>query len=69
MSLVNSQEALEETNKVNSRLNQGWIISKIMDNILQNEEYLGGETVIDALSTSFLPRFLFPDKKGTANGI
>jgi hypothetical protein len=68
-SSVNTKEDLEETNEVNSRLNQGWIISKIMDNIPKNEEYLGGETVIDALSASFLPRFLFPDKKGTASGI
>jgi hypothetical protein len=69
MSSVNRQEELEETNEVNSRLNQGWIVSKIMDNIPKNEEYLGGETVIDALSASFLPRFLFPDKKGAVTGI
>lgn len=65
----NEQEDLEEANDANSRLNQGWIISKIMSNIPKNESYLGGETVLDAVSASFLPRFLFPDKKGAIGGI
>ncbi|NBG66654.1 hypothetical protein [Acidiluteibacter ferrifornacis] len=68
-SLNYESEKLNETNEVNSRLNQGWIISKIMSNIPYKEDYLGGETVREAFSSSLLPRFLFPDKKGAADGI
>lgn len=64
-----NQEDLEQVNDANSRLNQGWIISKIMDNVPKNKEHLKGETVTDALVASFLPRFLFPNKKGAIAGI
>jgi hypothetical protein len=49
--------------EMNTRLNQGWIISAIIDNVPQNEPYANGETIVEALSASFVPRFLAPEKK------
>lgn len=46
----------------NVRLNQGWIISAIIDNIPRNQDYLHGETIVDAVFSSLLPRFLNPNK-------
>ena len=54
----------QESVEVNNRLNQGWIISKVLSNVPKNEPFLNGETVLEAISSSILPRFLFPDKKG-----
>ncbi|NRD20822.1 hypothetical protein HNV08_12265 [Winogradskyella eckloniae] len=47
---------------VNVRLNQGWIISAIIDNIPMNQDYLNGATIKDAVFASILPRFLNPNK-------
>ena len=44
------------------RINQGWIISRIMDRVPELIPYTSGETVIVALKASLLPRFLYPDK-------
>lgn len=53
----------EENNVDNNvRLNQGWIISAILDEIPKKTNYFGGSTIVDALSASLLPRFLDPDK-------
>ncbi|RXJ46054.1 hypothetical protein [Gelidibacter gilvus] len=46
----------------NVRLNQGWIISAVMDNIPNNQEYLDGATISDAVFASILPRVLNPSK-------
>jgi hypothetical protein len=46
----------------NVRLNQGWIISAIMDHVPNNQSFLNGETVFDAIGASLLPRFLNPNK-------
>ncbi|WP_179004971.1 hypothetical protein [Winogradskyella forsetii] len=46
----------------NVRLNQGWIISAVLDNIPNNQDYLNGITVKDAVFASILPRFLNPNK-------
>lgn len=54
----------DELGKVNNRLNQGWIISKIMDNIPAHAPFLGGETVIEAVYSSMFPRFLAESKLG-----
>ena len=51
----------------NVRLNQGWIISSIMDNIPQKQDFLEGETISNAIISSIFPRFLLPDKE-TAGG-
>jgi hypothetical protein len=53
----------EATTNLNVRLNQGWIISAIMDHVPRNLEFSGGETVKDAIVASIVPRFLNPDKK------
>jgi hypothetical protein len=45
------------------RLNQGWIISAVMDNVPSGEPFAEGETIKDAVISAFMPRFLFPDKK------
>ena len=44
------------------RINQGWVISRIMNMVPRMIPHAGGETVIVALKASVLPRFLFPDK-------
>lgn len=46
----------------NVRLNQGWIISAVLNNIPRNDDYLNGETIKEALFASVLPRFLNPEK-------
>lgn len=46
-----------------ARLNQGWIISAVLANVPFKEPYANGETVIEAIRSSALPRFLAPDKK------
>lgn len=52
---------------VNIRLNQGWHISAIMDNVPQNQPFANGITVFEAVEASLVPRFLSPNKK-TAGG-
>jgi hypothetical protein len=47
----------------NVRLNQGWIISAILDEIPRRVNYLKGETISDAILASIFPRFLNPNKK------
>ncbi|MCK0123641.1 hypothetical protein MWU76_04455 [Gelidibacter sp. F2691] len=56
-------EESEQQEELNVRLNQGWIISAIMDHTPRVQAYSGGETVQDAISASLLPRFLSPNKK------
>jgi hypothetical protein len=64
---LTEEEKLEDqtsVNEVNTRLNQGWIISKIIDRIPRKVDYLGGETVYKAIKVSLVPRFLMPNKIG-----
>ncbi|MFC1694694.1 hypothetical protein ACFL1C_00995 [Pseudomonadota bacterium] len=44
------------------RINQGWIISSIMDVVPKWVPHANGETVKVAIKASLLPRFLYPDK-------
>lgn len=44
------------------RLNQGWIISAVMNNVPAVEPFAEGETIFDATVATVLPRFLLPDK-------
>lgn len=44
------------------RLNQGWIISNVMDYIPDHRPYAQGQTVEDAIIASIFPRFMFPSK-------
>jgi len=46
-----------------TRLNQGWIISAIMDNVPENEPFASGETIKVAVLSSIAPRILWEDKK------
>jgi hypothetical protein len=52
-----------DDNEINVRLNQGWIISKVMDHMPAREPFANGETITDAFEAAFLPRFIAPDKK------
>jgi hypothetical protein len=69
--LLNGSNADELSGELNNvRLNQGWIISAIMDEIPRRTDFLEGATIKDAVTASLLPRFLNPDKKkagGQAN--
>jgi hypothetical protein len=47
----------------NVRLNQGWIISAIMAEIPDRQAYFEGETIVEAVSATLIPRFLSLDKK------
>ena len=46
------------------RLNQGLIVSAVMQHVPEGEPLAEGETVKDAFVSALLPRFLAPDKKG-----
>jgi hypothetical protein len=48
---------------INVRLNQGWIISAIFDNVPAAEPYAEGETITEAFYASLVPRILDADKK------
>jgi hypothetical protein len=45
------------------RLNQGWIISAVMNHVPSQQEYGKGATVVDAV-VALAPRFLIPTKVG-----
>lgn len=51
------------TQELNVRLNQGWIISAIIDQVPNRMGFAEGETIKDAITASILPRFLNPNKK------
>lgn len=64
---LGSDEDMEGDSQYHSvviRLNQGWIISRVMYYVPDFENYADGETIKEALSASILPRFLNPTKKG-----
>jgi hypothetical protein len=44
------------------RINQGWIVAAIMQNIPSSEPYAMGDTIGDALVAGFLPRLIWEDK-------
>jgi hypothetical protein len=45
-----------------ARLNQGWIIARIMNYMPEKQPFVRGETIQTALYASLLPRFLAPTK-------
>lgn len=61
---LNSSE-LGIYDELNSRVNQGWVYSKVYNHVPQNIPYANGETILDAIKDSFLPRFIFTNKKPT----
>ena len=44
------------------RLNQGWIISAVMDNVPAEEPFAEGETLKDAIISALVPRVIMPNK-------
>lgn len=48
---------------MNMRLNQGWIISSIMNHVPEKEPYAEGETLWEAIYSSMVPRILDPNKR------
>lgn len=44
------------------RLNQGWIIARILYVVPQYEPYANGETIVEGLKSALVPRFLMPNK-------
>ena len=60
---VEAEDDDETLYNMNFRLNQGWIISAVLDNVPQYEPYANGESIMVALKASWLPRFLDPGKK------
>lgn len=55
-------EQFDDGVSTNVRLNQGWIISAVLNNIPVSQDYLNGVTVKNAVYASLLPRFLNPNK-------
>lgn len=45
-----------------NRINQGWIIARIMYWTPSREPFAEGETIVEAIKASILPRFLAPNK-------
>lgn len=66
---TNEKEEEQKNADANSRLNQGWIISKVLENVPSKKPFLGGSTITEAIEASLLPRFLAPNKKGTEQGL
>lgn len=60
--LTSNVKQEEDMKNVTTRVNQGWIISKVIDHVPKYQDFIHGESVRDAISASLLPRFLFPDK-------
>lgn len=65
--LQNSQFTSQQSEaaRLNSRLNQGWIISAVMRYVPAAREFENGDTLIYALQDSLLPRFLY-DKRSVS---
>ena len=58
----NSLLSLENLAPQVTRINQGWIIASIMDNVPRKQPFANGETIALYLKSALLPRFLAPDK-------
>jgi hypothetical protein len=56
-------EDTEQQSELNVRLNQGWIISAIIEHTPRVQSHANGKTIKEAVFASALPRFLNPDKK------
>ena len=62
--LTENPELTKENANANNRFNQGWIISKVLENVPQKQPFLNGKTINEAIEASILPRFLAPNKVG-----
>lgn len=61
-SFTQNEDDSNNVEKLVNRINQGWIISKIIERVPNIEPHTSGETIITAIKASLLPRFLYPDK-------
>jgi len=59
---IEKQDKLQE---MVDRINQGWIIARIMYVVPQYEPFAEGETISEGLKAALLPRLLAPDKVKT----
>jgi hypothetical protein len=62
--LTGQEELMGESNlnAAISRINQGWIIARIMSHVPVMEPFADGETIQKALIASLVPRIIMPDK-------
>ncbi|MCF6243135.1 MAG: hypothetical protein L3J74_17570, partial [Bacteroidales bacterium] len=44
------------------RINQGWIVARIMSHVPRYEPFANGETIVTGIRASLIPRFLDPNK-------
>ena len=62
---INRTELLtseENINNIIGRINQGWIIARVMKHTPTFEPFAKGETIIDGITATLLPRFLNENK-------
>lgn len=52
----------ERLYKVVVRANQGYLVARTMDYVPKHEPFAHGETILSSFASSFVPRFLWPDK-------
>jgi len=55
-------------NNLVSRINQGWIISRIIYHVPKFEPYADGETIYAGLASTLVPRFIY-ENKANAGGV
>lgn len=53
----------EQQEALNVRLNQGWIISAVMQNTEEKQLFARGETIFQAFEAAIVPRFLSQEKR------
>ena len=51
------------------RLNQGWIIARIMFMVPQYENFADGETIVEGIKAALVPRILAPNKAGSGGKV
>ncbi|WP_417617935.1 hypothetical protein [Parasphingorhabdus sp.] len=56
-------QGVSQLEKLNIRLNQGWVVSAVMQYVPQSRPFAGGATIKDAVADSLLPRFLFAKRE------
>ncbi|MEQ8744308.1 hypothetical protein [Parasphingorhabdus sp.] len=56
-------QSVSQLEKLNIRLNQGWVVSAVMQHVPQSRPFAGGATIKDAVADSLLPRFLFAKRE------
>lgn len=67
--IFQQQKEEQKTADANNRLNQGWIISRVLYNVPDKKPFVNGKTINEAIEASLLPRFLAPEKAGANQGL